>query len=74
MGSKLKKDEKLSPLFVWMDNWRTQINMCFIELLTSRFDRLGVWMLKHSIYVTAYNTGYLISVTIYESIKKFLEI
>ena len=36
--------------------------------------RLGVWLLKHSIYVTAYNSGYLISVTNYESINKFLEI
>ena len=31
-------------------------------------------MLKHSIYVTAYNSGYPISVTQYESIDKFLEI
>ena len=59
---------KLSPLFVWADNWRIQILFSFSRAYSYM---LGVWWLKHSIYVTAYNTGYPIHVTKYESINKF---
>ena len=67
----INQHRKLSPLFVWADNWRIQILFGF-SLAYSYM--LGVWLLKYSIYVTAYNIGYPIPVTKYESINKFLEI